>query len=135
MSYSIQDVEGIGPSYRDKLQNAGIKTTADFLKLCCDKKGRAEIASKTAISEKLILTWANQADLMRISGIGPQFAELLKASGVDTVKELKNRRPDNLATKMAEINSAQNLAKTSPAEKLIAGWVEAAKNTTPTITH
>ncbi len=135
MSYPIQEVQGIGPAYSEKLAGAGIKNTSDFLTLCCDKKGRTTIASKTEISESLILTWANQADLMRISGIGPQFAELLQASGVDTVKELKMRNSANLATKMAEVNGAKNLAKSVPAPTMISDWIEKAKSTEPTITH
>ena len=32
-----------------------------------------------------------------------QFAELLEASGVDTVKELRTRNADNLTTEMEEV--------------------------------
>ena len=41
------------------------------------------------------------------------FAPLLRAAGVDTVKELRNRNAENLATKMGEINGEKKLAKTS----------------------
>ena len=135
MGYKIDEVEGIGPAYREKLGAAGIKSTDDFLKLCCDKKGRKAVAESTGISEKLILNWANKSDLMRISGVGPQFSELLEAAGVDTVKELKMRRADNLAKKMAEVNAEKKLAKTSPVEKVVAGWVEQAKTLPPTMTY
>ena len=46
------------------------------------------MAEATEIDEKLILKWVNHADLFRIKGVAGQFAELLEASGVDTVKEL-----------------------------------------------
>ena len=42
MAYKIEEVEGIGPSYGAKLKEAGIDDTDDFLKLCCDAKGRKE---------------------------------------------------------------------------------------------
>ena len=51
------------------------------------------------------------ADMMRISGIGPQFAEMLEAAGVDTVKELAQRRADNLAAKLEEINEKTRLLR------------------------
>lgn len=35
-------------------------------------------------------------DLARIKGIGPKYAELLKSIGVDSVKELRHRKPENL---------------------------------------
>ena len=35
-------------------------------------------------------------DLARIKGIGPKYAEVLKSIGVDSVKELRHRKPENL---------------------------------------
>lgn len=135
MAYKIDEIEGIGPAYREKLTAAGIKDTDDFLKLCCDPKGRKDRAEKTGISEKLLLNWANKADLMRIKGVGPQYSELLEAAGVDTVKELKHRNAENLAAKMAEVNGEKKLAKSSPAESVVQGWVEAAGKMAATISH
>lgn len=133
--YPIEAVEGIGPSYGNKLEEAGIKTTAAFLDKCASKKGRQAVAEETGISEKLILTWANLADLMRINGVGPQFAELLEASGVDTVKELAQRNPVNLAAKMKGVNDEKNLAKAEPSSSMVAQWVAEADTMQPLITH
>lgn len=85
-----------------------------------------KVEDKTGISGKLILKWANHADLFRISGIGPQYAELLEAAGVDTVKELRHRVPANLTAKMVEINKAKNLAQRDPSEKEVTKWIEEA---------
>ena len=93
------------------------------------------MAEKTGLSEKHLLTWANMADMMRVSGIGPQFAEMLEASGVDTVKELQHRNAANLAAKMEEVNKEKNLANAVPAESVIEGWIEQAKSLKPTISH
>lgn len=73
--------------------------------------------------------------MMRVSGIGPQFAELLEAAGVDTVKELRTRNAENLAAGMAEINGQKNLARSSPAASVVQDWVDKAKNMEPTISH
>ena len=135
MSYKIEEIEGIGKAYATKLIKANIKTTNDLLKLCCDAKGRKAVSEMTAISEKMLLTWVNLADLMRISGIGKQFSELLEASGVDTIKELRNRRPDNLAAKMAEVNGLKNLTRAVPSESMVEEWIEQAKKMNPFITH
>ncbi len=58
--------------------------------------------------------------------IGPQYAELLEAAGVDTVKELRHRVPANLTAKMVEINKAKNLAQRDPSEKEVTKWIEEA---------
>lgn len=104
MAYGIEEIEGIGPAYGAKLKEAGITTTEKLLEACASKKGRKEIAEKTGISESLILTWTNHADLFRIKGVAGQFAELLEAAGVDTVKEFQHRKAENLHAKMTEIN-------------------------------
>ena len=135
MASKIQNIEGIGPAFAEKLAAADISTTDDLLKLCCDAKGRATTAEKTGVSEAQLLKWANMADLMRIKGVGSEFSELLEAAGVDTVKELRNRNAENLAAKMAEINAAKKLTRTVPSEKTVSDWVTQAKSLDPLISH
>jgi predicted flap endonuclease-1-like 5' DNA nuclease len=135
MSYKIEEIEGIGPAYAEKLSAADVKTTDGLLKLCCDAKGRKSTSEKTGVSEGQLLKWANMADLMRISGVGSEYSELLEVAGVDTVKELRNRNAENLAAKMAEVNETKNLTRTVPSEKVVKGWVEQAKTLDPLITH
>lgn len=135
MAYKIDEIQGIGPAYREKLSTAGIQTTEDLLARCGDAAGRKNVSGKTGLSEAQLLTWANMADMMRVSGIGPQYAELLEAAGVDTVKELRTRNAENLAAKMAEINGQKNLAKSSPAASVVQDWLDKAKNLEPAISH
>ena len=124
MNYKIVDVEGIGPVYAEKLQAAGINDIEALLEKCAKPAGRKELAEQTEISPKLILTWTNHADLMRINGVGPQFSELLEAAGVDTVKELQHRVPANLQAKLEEVNAEKHLVRRVPAlaevEKMVA---------------
>jgi predicted flap endonuclease-1-like 5' DNA nuclease len=135
MNYPIAEIEGIGSAYGKKLAAAGITNTKTLLDRCASAKGRREVAGATGLDDGQLLKWANLADLMRISGIGKQFSELLEAAGVDTVKELRNRRADNLAAKMKEVNAAKKLTRTTPSEKQAAAWVAQAKNLPPLITH
>ena len=127
MNYKIIDIEGIGEVYAPKLIAEGIDTVEDLLNRCAAPAGRKELAEKTGISEKLILKWTNHADLFRINGIGPQFAELLEASGVDTVKELRHRVAANLAAKVAEVNEEKHLCGRVPAEVEIQKMIDQAK--------
>ena len=125
--YKIEDVEGIGPAYGEKLRAAGISNTDQLLVAGKTKKGRVELAEKTGISESLILKWVNMVDLYRVKGIGSEFSELLEASGVDTVKELKHRVPANLAQKMIEVNTQKKLTRRVPTQAVVAEWIEQAK--------
>lgn len=131
----IEEIEGVGPAYAVKLTEAGVATVEALLEQGGAAKGRASLAEKTGISEKLILRWVNHADLIRIKGVGPQYAELLEAAGVDTVKELRNRNAANLTTKLVEINEAKNIAGTTPSAKQVEGWIEEAKTLEPKVSH
>ncbi len=75
------------------------------------------------------------ADLMRISGVGEEYSELLEAAGVDTVKELRNRNAANLAVKMAEVNKEKSLTRQVPSEKTVEKWVSDAKGLDPAISY
>ncbi|MGI6156960.1 MAG: DUF4332 domain-containing protein [Saccharofermentanales bacterium] len=120
-------IEGIGDAYAGQLAAAGIASVEALLEACKTKKGRVELAEKADISEKLILRWANHADLFRIKGVAGEYAELLEAAGVDTVPELAQRNAANLAKKMEEVNLEKKLVRKLPTEKQVTDWVEQAK--------
>ena len=135
MAYKIIQIEGIGEVYAEKLEAVGIKTTDDLLDNCASATGRKKIEEATGISHKLILKWTNHADLMRINGVAGQFAELLEAAGVDTVKEFRHRVAANLQPKMVEINEQKNLCNRVPAVSEIERMIAQAKELQPLITY
>ena len=128
MTYRVIDIEGVGELYAAKLGAAGVDTVEQLLERCKTPQGREALALETGISPKLILRWTNHADLFRIKGVGPQFAELLEASGVDTVKEFRHRRPDNL-------NTERNLCGRVPSEKELTAMIQQAATLEPMVTY
>ena len=88
---NIEEVEGIGPSYAEKLTKAGVKTTDDLLMAGAKPSGRAHLEASTGIDHSLILEWVNHVDLMRIKGVGSEYSDLLEAAGVDSPAELAHR--------------------------------------------
>lgn len=135
MSYKIIKIEGIGDAYARKLEDAGVKTTDDLLKRAATPKGREALAEETGISPKLILKWANHADLFRIKGVAGQFAELLEAAGVDTVKEFRHRVAANLQPKLVEVNEAKNLCNRVPSVAELEKMIAQAKEMVPAISY
>lgn len=123
----LSEIEGIGEAYEKKLKDCGVTSIENLLETCATKKGRSELALKSDISEKLILKWANHADLARVKGIGGEYAELLEASGVDTIPELAQHKADHLLAKMVEINDAKNLVRRLPTLSQIEDWISQAK--------
>ena len=135
MSKTITDIEGVGVTIQKKLAKAGVRSVGGLLIEGATKKGRKAIAEASKIDESKILTFVNMADLFRIKGIAGQFAELLKASGVDTVKELRNRNPENLHAKLLETNASKKLTRVVPGVKQVTDFVEQAKKLDPVVTH
>lgn len=132
---NIIKIEGIGEVYRKKLYAAGINTTDGLLKAGATRKGRKALAEKSGVSEKLILEWVNLADLIRIKGIGEEYSDLLEEAGVDTVKELRNRKPENLHKAMLETNAKKKLVRRPPSLSEVESWVKQAKGLPPVVTY
>ncbi|TDY61676.1 uncharacterized protein DUF4332 [Aminivibrio pyruvatiphilus] len=124
---NLEKVEGIGEVYGKKLRDAGVNNTDMLLEAGSTRKGRDELAVKTEIASKLILEWVNHVDLFRVKGVGEEYADLLEASGVDTVPELAQRRADNLHKKMAEVNGEKKLVRQLPSEKQVQEWIDHAR--------
>ena len=135
MDYKIIDIEGVGEVYAEKLIAAGINKASELLEKCAAPKGRKELAEATGISEKLILRWTNHTDLYRINGVGPQFAELLEAAGVDTVKEFRHRVAENLQPKLEEINAERKICGRVPTVGEVQKMVDQAKELEPKMTY
>jgi len=123
----LSDVEGIGPAYEKKLEGAGVKSVSDFSKATSTRSGREHLAEETGISSSMLLDWANRIDLARIKGVGPQYADLLEASGVDSPKELAKRNPANLYQQLKKTNDEKKLVRKLPTEKQVGEWIASAK--------
>src|SRR5690242_11759419 len=127
MSYPITDIDGIDRETAAILKSAGIRSTERLLEKARTVKGRKALAAETGIDEKRLLCWANMADRMRVKGVSKEYAELLQAAGVDTVKELKYRNPQNLARAMADANKKRKVVRQLPSEKVVKRWIENAR--------
>ncbi len=131
----IIDIEGVGTAFANKLNRVGVRTTQRLLSVAAHKRGREDLAVQIGIPEKLILEWVNLADLMRIKGVGEEYSDLLEEAGVDSVKELRNRNPENLFTSILKTNEQKRLVRRPPSLKQIKSWVKQAKSLPPVVTH
>ncbi len=131
----LTSIDGIGPKYATSLMEAGINSSEILLVEGANRKGRIQLASQTGISPKIILTWVNQADLYRVSGIGTEYADLLETAGVDTIPELARRNPKNLQVKITSVNEEKRLVRRVPSLSMVENWVSQAKALPRVITY
>ncbi|MGM4921616.1 DUF4332 domain-containing protein [Tardiphaga sp. 804_B3_N1_9] len=127
MTYPISKIDGLTAFAATKLKKAGIRTMEGLLDAAHSAKCRKELAAKTGFSEQQLLEWANLADYLRIPGMGKAKAELLRASGVNTVRELTHRNPSRLAQAMRDANDKRKLVRVMPSEKSVGDLIERAR--------
>ncbi|MFV9672563.1 MAG: DUF4332 domain-containing protein [Acidimicrobiia bacterium] len=132
---SISAIESMDQRDATKLRKAGVRTTDALLKTAATRTGRRRLAKEADLNESDILSWVNRADLMRIKGVGSEYADLMEAAGVDTIRELRRRNPDRLLAAMTDLNIRRRLIRRLPTNGMVAGWIEAAKDIEPMVTH
>ncbi len=120
---TLTTLEGVGDVLAEKLKSAGVSSVEKLLVAGGTAEGRKQLAEASGIDAKRLLRFVNHADLMRIKGVGGEMAELLEASGVDTVTELARRNAENLHKKMEEINAAKKLVRRTPTLAQVQEWV------------
>jgi len=135
MSYPLTHIEGLDVDEIKSLKAIGIRTTERLLEDAKSPRGRALIAAQTAISEKRLLMFANACDHLRIKGMGPGYIVLLREVGVDTVRELRYRKPENLVSAMVDANRRKKLVRLLPSQKLVVRWIEHARKLTLKISY
>jgi predicted flap endonuclease-1-like 5' DNA nuclease len=127
MPSPLSSLDGLAPDFAAKLRKLGIRTTDKLLENAKSLKGRQMLAEQTDIDEKELLRVANKIDRMRIRGVGKDYAELLEAAGVVTVRELRYRNPSRLAQAIAQANAERKLVRVLPSEQTIGRWIDDAK--------
>lgn len=135
MAYKIELISGLTEEIAYTLNMEGVKYTHHLLDRVRTPSQRRFLANHLGVDEKLVLRWANHSDLIRIHGIGPQYAEFFEAAGVDTVRELAHRVPENLLAKLEEVNAANPMTKRVPALKEIKRYVQEAQQLEPMLEY
>ncbi len=132
---SIDAIEGMRHAEATKLRKSRVRTTEALLKTASTRTGRKQLSAKTGIPEKEILQWVNRADLMRVKGIGSEYADLLEVAGVDTIRELRRRNPSNLLETLIVLNTRKRLVRRLPTEGMVSAWIEEAKVVDPVVAY
>lgn len=135
MAYPISSIDGLTAPAASKLKSVGIRTTETLLEAARTVKGRKALAAKTGLNEQQLLEWANIADCMRIKGMGKAKTELLRASGVNTVREFLHRNPARLAQAMKDVNDTRKLVRVLPSEKSVEQLIAQARKLPLKITY
>ncbi len=134
MTVKMHELKGVSEALAEALKTHEVHESDSFLAAAGQPKERAALAAKLGIHEKEVLALANRADLARIKGIGKVYADLLEQAGIDSVMELRNRKPENLHQKLSEV-AAEHDVKRIPRLDEVEDWVAQAKTLERAVHH
>ncbi len=129
----IDQVAGVGQKQATRLRKAGLRTSRGLIETASTRRGRTEVAKATGLSPKDLQLWVHHADLLRVRGVGAEYAELLVAAGVDTLRDLRRRNPTALLAKIISLNGSIRVVDRLPTEAMVDGWIVAAGDLEPSI--
>lgn len=135
MTTAVKDLQGATDAVVAKLKEKDIKHNDGLLAAGAAPAQRKELAAHCGCDAKAILELCNRADLARIKGVSGVYSDLLENAGVDTVKELATRRPDNLHAKIVETNDKEKLTERPPTAKAVEDWIKQAKDLPKILTY
>lgn len=129
----IDEVAGVGVRQATSLRKAGVKTSNGLIEEASTRAGRSALSKRTGIPPRDLKTWVHHADLLRVKGVGGEYAELLVAAGVDTIRDLRRRNPTALVAKIISMNGSKKVVRRLPTEAMVTGWIESATLVEPSI--
>jgi predicted flap endonuclease-1-like 5' DNA nuclease len=129
----IDQVAGITQKDATKLRKQGVRTSKGLIEAAANRKDRADLSDVTGIDPRDLQQWINHSDLMRVKGVGAEYAELLVAAGVDTLRDLRRRNPTALLAKIIGLNGDSKVVQRLPTESMVEGWIEAARGLDPSV--
>ncbi|REK19659.1 MAG: DUF4332 domain-containing protein [Actinobacteria bacterium] len=129
----IDEVAGVGVKQATRLRKVGVRTSKGLIETASTRSGRTDLAAKTGIPPRDLKKWVHHADLLRVKGVGAEYAELLVAAGVDTVRDLRRRNATALVAKIISMNGSEKVVRRLPTEAMVSAWIDSAANVEPSI--
>jgi predicted RecB family nuclease len=129
----IDQVAGISVKDATKLRKAGIRTSKGLIEVAASRRDRSDLTTSLGFDPKDVQQWVNHSDLLRVKGVGAEYAELLVAAGVDTLRDLRRRNPTALLAKIIGLNGQSKVVRRLPTEAMVEGWIDAAKDLKPSL--
>ncbi len=123
----VDMINGVGPSYAEKLGDAGVISTRALVERCATKDATERLAAQTGIAATLLEGWVSATDLSRIKGIGEDYMSLLNRAGVATVESLAEEDADGLERRITELNDELGLVASLPSTRTLKDWIGQAR--------
>ena len=132
---TIKEIIDINQRSVDLLADAGVRTLTQLLEVGATSTGRMQLADEAHLDDKTIKRWVHQADLMRIKGLGPEFADLLCRVETCTVPKLAYRSTEGLYAELVELNEREHIVGRIPSRDELHSFITEAKRLPKLVQH
>jgi len=123
-SYPLSEIDGIGKGYSVRLSDEGYMDSTDLAKINGDSEKIEAISKTLGLENSEVSSWCSMAELMRVDGIRGPFAFLLKAVGVESLKDLSQCNSEQLSKQLALENVDESKTPTVPSPVTIESWID-----------
>ena len=127
-SHSIQMLPGLSGEHATLLQQAGLVTTTDLLKVARSPKQLQAISAQLKLPLRNLQKWAALAELASLPSVGSEYCGLLLHSGVASVAQLAIQAPGRLHTQIRKLHTMTlRRSDLCPTPDQVVQWVREAK--------
>ena len=126
MAHRITEIKGLETAVQQQLTAMGIISAEQLFEEAGSPEQRAALARRLGVNLGQLTEWVNRADLMRLTGVGTEMANLLEECGVDSCKELQHRVAANLYIKLKTVNDEKHITHHAPSASQVEGWIRQA---------
>jgi gas vesicle protein len=129
----LDRMNSVSPEVREKLEDEGIESTPQLLENAQTQSERGELADKIGVSRRELREFTYRADLMRITNLKEEDANLLEEAGVNGCEDLQHRNPEHLHTKLLKMQEDGSIDASIPDIEQITRWIHEAKKMTQSL--
>lgn len=126
----LERMESVSPELREKLEHEGIQSTPELLENAQTQAERANLANQVGVTHRMLREFVYRADLMRLTHLGEDMANVLEEAGVNGCSDLQNRNPEHLHSKLLSMQENGEITTPVPDIEQITAWIAEAKDIT-----
>jgi hypothetical protein len=128
LNWPIDHLPGLAPEDCQQLQDLGIRSTFDLLRLAQSRHHQTQLAQKLHLHLHHIQKWIALADLARIPAVGLNGCGLLLHAGIPSVTRLAELNPGLLHKQVLKLQvSTYQTPNLCPDPAELSHWINQAK--------
>lgn len=126
--HDVADIQGIGETYRKKLQQRNIYTVSDLLNAGTRARARVELESVLGVDRERMADWLAHAELLTVKELDGRNAEILHEISVKSLDDLAGQEAVALVGSYnAQVEKRGQASHKPISEDQAARWIKAAK--------